>query len=216
VPTDPTRGGLARCEPNQLTAPSVRRDPGATDATASSPRSAGADESSASSASEHAGAGRRRGGQLAWMIDYPAGYLARRGTDEAAEAEVAPARFFFVWFVCGVGGESASAGVVLRLVFVDVLSLPPSACPHSLSLISFSLLQRLLDPALAAGKVGTAAAFTWQLMGRHAPRPRHALPFDSSRRPWRWRLPVHQWEECELHSSVILGTECRLPPAHAT
>jgi hypothetical protein len=140
VPTDPTRGGLARCEPNQLTAPSVRRDPGATDATASSRRSAGADESSASSASEHAGAGRRRGGQLAWMIDYPAGYLARRGTDEAAEAEVAPARFFFVWFGCGGGGESASAGVV----FVDVLSLPPSACPHSLS-------HFFLSPAASVG-----------------------------------------------------------------
>jgi hypothetical protein len=114
VPTDPTRGGLARCEPNQLTAPSVRRDPGATDATASSPRSAGADESSASSASEHAGAGRRRGGQLAWMIDYPAGYLARRGTDEAAEAEVAPARFFFClvrlrrwWGICERGRRLA-------------------------------------------------------------------------------------------------------------
>jgi hypothetical protein len=95
------------------------------------------------------------------MISYPGGYLARRGTDEAAEAEVAPARFF-VWFACGGGGESAGgrrlAPVLCRRALASALCLPP--LPPSLSFVYLHLQRPLACsvcwiPPAQQDKVGT-------------------------------------------------------------
>jgi hypothetical protein len=92
---------------------------------------------------------------------------------------------------------------------------------------------------VACGWGGRASCCAWsllyplQLMGASP----HLLPFDPSRRPWRWRPPYCPpmgsdpsgvglgffsfpffalWSVGTPLTRDILGRECRLPPPHAT